>query len=214
MSNNIFNIEKIDFPEVKYVLGVDTLDDDANAYCLMRVSGDNKEVILCKSLKKGDDFDSEINNLARYFDADLVMTEYGKVVNKPAEAKHFWATECYTNWGSMDEKIQNIQFLELDRKNNDGLWIEDAVKIAYEIMDITAIVIDSKQQVMGRGTVFTLSLSKNNIDPKNIPFKVGKYVKLRNDSILYEIKGVEAMLGMNGIKDNIGLVVKKVVKDK
>ena len=49
---------------------------------------------------------------------------------------------------------------------------------------------------------------------KNIPFKVGKYVKLRNDSILYEIKGVEAMLEMNGIKDNIGLVVKKVVKNK
>lgn len=110
----MFDIEKIkDLTPSKYVLGVDTLDDDANAYCLMRVSGDNKEVILCKSLKKGDDFDSEINNLARYFNADLVMTEYGKVVNKPAEAKHFWATECYTNWEGMDEKIQNIEIIEL-----------------------------------------------------------------------------------------------------
>lgn len=91
--NNIFDIEKIkDLTPSKYVLGVDTLDDDVNAYCLMRVSGDNKEVILCKSLKKGDDFDSEVNNIAKYFDADLVMTEYGKVVNKPAEDKHFFYT--------------------------------------------------------------------------------------------------------------------------
>ena len=132
--NNIFDIEKIkDLTPSKYVLGVDTLDDDGNAYCLMRVSGDNKEVILCKSMKKGDDFDSEVNNLARYFNADLVMTEYGKVVNKPAEDKHFWTTECFITGLIPDtEKIEIIELLDRNLMRNLTNEEESFLDIAFK----------------------------------------------------------------------------------
>jgi len=55
----------------KYIIGVDTHDDDISAYCLTRQWNGSTEIILAKRSKNRDSFLEEVLNLAQYFNADI-----------------------------------------------------------------------------------------------------------------------------------------------
>lgn len=54
-----------------YAIGVDTYDKDNLAYCLTRKIGDTIEVLLSKVSRKETEFRQEVENLAKYFEADV-----------------------------------------------------------------------------------------------------------------------------------------------
>lgn len=66
-------LEKI-ILHVDYILGVDMYDDDIHAYCLiMRYRETESDfVILSKEMKAGDEFNQEVENLRKYFNARLL----------------------------------------------------------------------------------------------------------------------------------------------
>ena len=53
-----------------YALGVDTYDKNSLAYCLTRKIDGNIEILLCKKMKDEIEFEQEVKNLAKYFNAD------------------------------------------------------------------------------------------------------------------------------------------------
>lgn len=54
-----------------YAIGVDTYDKDNLAYCLTRKIGDTIEVLLSNVSREETEFRQEVENLAKYFDADV-----------------------------------------------------------------------------------------------------------------------------------------------
>lgn len=54
-----------------YAIGVDTYDKDNLAYCLTRKIGDKVEVLLSKVSREETEFKQEVENLAKYFNADV-----------------------------------------------------------------------------------------------------------------------------------------------
>ena len=54
-----------------YAIGVDTYDKDNLAYCLTRKIGDTIEVLLSKVSREETKFRQEVENLAKYFEADV-----------------------------------------------------------------------------------------------------------------------------------------------
>lgn len=78
MSNNIDILKRIYSGNLKvekpsYVIGVDTYDKRVNTYCLMRRRIDNSlEIILLKTIRNEKDFNTEVENLSKYFNADII----------------------------------------------------------------------------------------------------------------------------------------------
>jgi len=58
-----------------YAIGVDTYDKDNLAYCLTRKIGDTIEVLLSKVSREETEFKQEVENLAKYFEADIFESE-------------------------------------------------------------------------------------------------------------------------------------------
>lgn len=59
--------------KVEYFIGVDCYDKNHSAYCLMRhVKGNPDVFILAKTMKKDEDFKTEVENLAQYFNAEII----------------------------------------------------------------------------------------------------------------------------------------------
>lgn len=59
-------------PEIKYVMGVDC-HDDIGAYCLMRfIDGKEPEMILSKKKINDVQFEEEVENLSKYFNATIL----------------------------------------------------------------------------------------------------------------------------------------------
>lgn len=54
-----------------YAIGVDTYDKDNLAYCLTRKIGETIEVLLSKVSREETEFRQEVENLAKYFEADV-----------------------------------------------------------------------------------------------------------------------------------------------
>ena len=54
-----------------YAIGVDTYDKDNLAYCLTRKIGDTIEVLLSKVSREETEFRQEVENLAKYFEAEV-----------------------------------------------------------------------------------------------------------------------------------------------
>jgi hypothetical protein len=52
-------------------MGVDTYDKDALAYCLSRKVDGVIEILLCKTMRDEKEFKQEVENLAKYFNADV-----------------------------------------------------------------------------------------------------------------------------------------------
>ncbi len=54
-----------------YAMGVDTYDKDALSYCLSRKIDGVVEILLCKTMRNENEFKQEVENLAKYFNADV-----------------------------------------------------------------------------------------------------------------------------------------------
>lgn len=60
--------------EPEYFMGVDTYDKEMNAYCLTRRVDGATEVLLSKVIKDENDFEKEVENLAKYFNAKVLRS--------------------------------------------------------------------------------------------------------------------------------------------
>ena len=73
--SSVFNKELIEkamtTDKPYYAIGVDTYDKDNLAYCLTRKIGDTIEVLLSKVSREETEFRQEVENLAKYFEADV-----------------------------------------------------------------------------------------------------------------------------------------------
>lgn len=58
--------------QTKYVIGVDTYDKYASAYCLGRKIDGVFEIILCKTMYDKNEFKQEVENLSKYFNVDVI----------------------------------------------------------------------------------------------------------------------------------------------
>ena len=67
--------EKIIEPE--YFMGIDTYDKKMNAYCLTRRFNGITEILLSKVIKDENDFEKEVENLAKYFNAKVLRSPVG-----------------------------------------------------------------------------------------------------------------------------------------
>lgn len=82
-SKLIEQYEKFKDAEITYTIGVDSTFKDVVSYCLVRsIKGDPVDILLTKSImvKNGessvqDNFELEVSNLARYFNAKIVRNE-------------------------------------------------------------------------------------------------------------------------------------------
>lgn len=71
-SSSIFKLDNVVIKEPKYTIGVDTYDENANAYCLVRMVDEKMEVILAKTIRDKKKFDKEVENLSKYFGAAII----------------------------------------------------------------------------------------------------------------------------------------------
>lgn len=73
-SSFLFNKSMLDKAIIKqpyYAMGVDTYDKDALTYCLSRKVDGVVEILLCKTMSDETEFNQEVENLAKYFNADV-----------------------------------------------------------------------------------------------------------------------------------------------
>jgi len=70
----IFDIDKSGLGQIKeeFFIGVDSYDKDALAYCLIRKSGEERTIVLCNTRRNEADFNQEVENLAMYFNAEII----------------------------------------------------------------------------------------------------------------------------------------------
>lgn len=71
INRSVFKLDNVIPKEVKYVIGVDTYDENNNAYCLGRIIDEKPEIILVKNIRNKTDFDEEVKNLSKYFNAQI-----------------------------------------------------------------------------------------------------------------------------------------------
>lgn len=64
-------LEKATIKQPEYVMGIDTYDKDALAYCLGRKVDGVFEIMLVKTMRDENEFKQEVENLAKYFNADV-----------------------------------------------------------------------------------------------------------------------------------------------
>ena len=64
-------LEKVTIKQPEYVIGVDTYDKDALAYCFGRKVDGVFEIMLAKTMRDEKEFKQEVENLAKYFNANV-----------------------------------------------------------------------------------------------------------------------------------------------
>lgn len=64
-------LEKATIKQPEYVMGIDTYDKDALAYCFGRKVDGVFEIMLTKTMSDEKEFKQEVENLAKYFNADV-----------------------------------------------------------------------------------------------------------------------------------------------
>lgn len=64
-------LEKATIKQPEYVMGIDTYDKDALAYCFGRKVDGVFEIMLAKTMRDENEFKQEVENLAKYFNADV-----------------------------------------------------------------------------------------------------------------------------------------------
>ena len=64
-------LDKLIIKQPYYAIGVDTYDKNALAYCLSRKVDWVVEILLCKTMRDEAEFKQEVENLAKYFNADV-----------------------------------------------------------------------------------------------------------------------------------------------
>ena len=56
----------------KYYIGVDKYKGSPSCYCLTRELNGTVDIILIKRSNNEEEFDAEVNNLAKYFNATII----------------------------------------------------------------------------------------------------------------------------------------------
>lgn len=64
-------LDKAIIKNPEYVMGVDTYDKDALTYCFGRKVDGVFEIILAKTMRDENEFKQEVENLAKYFNANV-----------------------------------------------------------------------------------------------------------------------------------------------
>ena len=64
-------LDKVIIKQPEYVIGVDTYDKNALAYCFGRKVDGVFEIMLSKTMRDENEFKQEVENLAKYFNADV-----------------------------------------------------------------------------------------------------------------------------------------------
>lgn len=64
-------LEKATIKQPEYLIGIDTYDKDALAYCFGRKVDGVFEIMLAKTMRDENEFKQEVENLAKYFNADI-----------------------------------------------------------------------------------------------------------------------------------------------
>jgi len=64
-------LDKTIIKQPYYAVSVDTYDKDALAYCLSRKVDGVVEILLCKTTRDENELKQEVENLAKYFNADI-----------------------------------------------------------------------------------------------------------------------------------------------
>jgi len=62
---------KATIKQPEYVMGVDTYDKDNLAYCFGRIADGVFEIMLAKTMRDEKEFKQEVENLAKYFNANV-----------------------------------------------------------------------------------------------------------------------------------------------
>jgi len=57
-----------------FKIGIDTYDKNVNAYCLTNVASNT--VVLSKVIRDENDFNTEVYNLAKYFNAEIIKENH------------------------------------------------------------------------------------------------------------------------------------------
>ena len=70
--SQIFKLDNVTVKEPKFLIGTDTYDENSCAYCLCRAVDDKIEVIMAKTMNNVVDFDKEVENLSKYFNATIL----------------------------------------------------------------------------------------------------------------------------------------------
>jgi len=64
-------LEKATIKQPYYAMGVDTHDKNVLAYCLIRKINGVVDFLLCKTMHDENEFKQEVENLVKYFNADV-----------------------------------------------------------------------------------------------------------------------------------------------
>lgn len=75
MDRNLYDksfLEKCILKTPYYVIGIDTYDNYALTYCLMRKINGVIELLISKTMRDRVEFEKEIKNLSSYFNADIL----------------------------------------------------------------------------------------------------------------------------------------------
>jgi hypothetical protein len=65
-------LDKNIIKQPEYIMGVDTYDKDALVYCFGRKIDGVFEIMLTKTMRNETEFNQEIENLVKYFNAEVI----------------------------------------------------------------------------------------------------------------------------------------------
>lgn len=66
------NLSNVNITEAKYIIGISTEDPKTNAYCIAYyIHEEEVTILLCKSAPASIEFTEEIENLKKYFNAEI-----------------------------------------------------------------------------------------------------------------------------------------------
>ena len=72
--NYIFKLSNTIVSDPTFVIGIDTCDEKY-AYCLVRCIDKKKEVILVKTMNNKKEFEKEVDNISKYFNAEKIVEQ-------------------------------------------------------------------------------------------------------------------------------------------
>jgi hypothetical protein len=73
ISKKYLNLDKEIIQNPYYIIGLDTsYDKDSFSYCLFRKVNGITEILLSKTMRDQNEFNQEVNNLAKYFNYNII----------------------------------------------------------------------------------------------------------------------------------------------
>jgi len=66
-------IEQLTKQQEQYFIGIDQYDANTFVYCLAKRVNDTYEILLAKRMTDEKEFNEEVQNIAKYFNADYIV---------------------------------------------------------------------------------------------------------------------------------------------